>query len=149
MHRKRLAPVVLVLLAVAASVAMALVALDLAAGVTRPGGRCCETEFIDERTLGFRWLLFPVLALAAFWSWRLALVGVLAITVAQWLAMAEVMDRYAESRWSSGLEVLGYLVPIQTALVGTVAVVAGALVGALASRPRRRRCRFRRREGQL
>ena len=126
----------LVLLAAAGSVAIALVALDLAAGVTRPRGRCCETEFIDATTFSFRWLLLPILALAAAWSLRLALLGVLTVAVPQWLAMGVVMDRYAESGWSDGLEVLGYLVPIQTAVVGAIAVLVGGLLGKGARRRR-------------
>lgn len=128
-RREHLAPLMLVLLAAAASVAIALVALERAAGVTRTRGGCCDAEFIDATTLGVLWLLHPVLALAAAWSWRLALLGVLAVVGPQWLAMGEVMDRYAESGWSDGLEVFGYLVPIQTALVGVVAVMVGALLG--------------------
>ena len=135
LRREHLLPLLLVLLASAASVTIALVALELAAGVTEPRGRCCEVEFIDPGALRFVWLLYPVLALAAAWSWRVALVGVVGVAVPQWLAMAEVMDRYADSGWSDGLEVFGYLVPIQTTLVGAVAV----LVGALVARARRRR----------
>lgn len=134
MRRERLVPLSLVLLAVAASVVIAVVALDLAAGVTRPRGRCCETEFIDGKTLRLLWLLHPVLALAAAWSWRWAVLGVLGVAVPQWLAMDEVMNRYAESGWGDGLEVLGYLVPIQTAFVGGVSVLVGALVGGGARR---------------
>lgn len=129
MRRELHVPLMLVLLATGASVAIALLALDLAAGVTRVRGRCCETEFIDATTLGLLWLLAPVVALAAVSSWRLALLGVVGVVVPQWLAMVEVMDRYAESGWGDGLEVLGFLVPIQAALVGAVAVVGGALVG--------------------
>lgn len=134
MRRQHLVPLTLVLLATAASVAIALVALDLAAGVTRPRGRCCETEFIDATTLGLLWLLYPALALAAAWSWRWALLGVVGIAVPQWLAMSEAMDRYAESGWNDGLEVFGYLVPIQTAVLGALAVLVGALVGGVVRR---------------
>lgn len=109
--------------------------------MTRPQGRCCQTEFIDEKTLGFLWLLFPVLALAAVWSLRLGLLGVLGIAVPQWLAMGEVMDRYAESGWGSGLEVFGYLLPILTALIGAVAVLVGALVGGALRRRQNRDAR--------
>lgn len=138
MRRGHLAPLLLILLAAAASVAIALVALDLAAGVTRPRGRCCETEFIDASTLRFLWLLHPVLALAAVWSWRLALLGVPGVAVPQWLAMGKVMDRYAESGWGDGLEVFGYLVPIQTAFIGAVPVLVGALVDGGVRRRRNR-----------
>lgn len=128
-RRELFVPLMLVLLSTAASVSIALVALDLAAGVTQTPGGCCETEFIDETTLAFLWLIPPILVLAAAWSWRLALLGVLAVAVPQWLAMGVVMERYAESGWSDGLEVVGYLVPIQTALVGAVGALVGALVG--------------------
>ena len=129
MDRKHLAPLLLVLLAAAASVVVAVVALDLASGVTRPRGRCCRTEFIDTGTLGFLWLLYPLLALAAASSWRLALLGVPGLALPQWLAMNEVMDRYAESGWGDGLEVLGYVFPIQVAVVGAFSVLLGSLVG--------------------
>ena len=128
MDRRHWAPLLLVLLATAASVAVAVVALDLASGVTRPRGRCCRTEFIDTRTLGRLWLLYPLLALAAAWSWRLALLGVPALALPQWLAMNEVMDRYTDSGWGDGLEVLGYLFPIQVAVIGALSVLLGNLV---------------------
>lgn len=129
MRRQHLVPLLLVVLVAAASTAVALVALDLASGVTRPRGRCCQTEFIDTRTLGWLWLLYPLVALAAAWSWRLALLGVPGLAVPQWLAINAVMDRYDESGWGDGLEVLGYLLPIQTAVIGTVAVMVGSSVG--------------------
>lgn len=129
MDRKHLAPLLLVLLAAAASVALAVVALDLASGVTRPRGRCCRTEFIDSRTLDLLWLLYPLLALAAAWSWRVASLGVPGLALPHWVAMNEVMDRYAESGWGDGLEVLGYLFPIQVAVIGAFSVLLGSLVG--------------------
>lgn len=43
--------------------------------------------------------------------------------------MGVVMERYAESGGGSGLEVLGYEVPILTAIGGAVAVLMGALGG--------------------
>ena len=133
-QREHVSPLMLVLLATAASVAIALVALDLAAGVAQRRGRCCETEFIDATALGFLWVLYPVLALASAWSWRLAILGVVGVALPQWLAMGEVMDRHAESGWSDGLEVLGYLLPIQTAVVGAVAVLVGSLAGGVLRR---------------
>lgn len=136
MRRDHVIALVLVLAAVAASVAIAVVALDLAAGVTRPRGRCCRTEFIDGQTLRLLWLPILLLAVAAGWSWRLALAGALAVAVPQWLAMNEVMDRYARSGWGDGLEVLGYLLPIQTAVFGAISVTVGALVGARLRRVR-------------
>jgi hypothetical protein len=135
----------LVLLVAAASATVAMVALDLASGVTRPRGRCCRTEFIDTRTLGWLWLLYPLVALAAAWSWRWAMLGVLGLALPQWLAMNAVMDRYAESGWGDGLEVFGYLLPIQTAVIGTVSVLVGSSVGSqlrrrLATAGSHRRC---------
>lgn len=140
MRRDRLVPVLLVLVATVASVAIALVALDLATGVTRPRGRCCRTEFIDRRTLELLWLLHPLLGLTAALSWRLAMLGVSGVAVPQWLAMREVVERYADSGWGDGLEVLGYLMPIQTAFFGSVAVFLGALIGGAARRRRREGC---------
>ena len=130
MRRQHLVPLLLVVLVAVASSVVAVVALDLAAGVTRPRGRCCKTEFIDTPTLGWLWLLYPLVALAAAWSWRLALLAVPGIAVPQWLAMDVVMDRYAESGWGDGLEVLGYAVPVVAAVIGVVSVWVGSSVPA-------------------
>ena len=129
MHPRHVRSLSAVLLCTAASVGTAIAALDLASGVTRTRGGCCETEFIDGTTLHLLWLLYPVIAAAGYWSWRTALLGVAGVALPQWLAMNEVMDRYAESGWGDGLEVLGYLLPIQVAVLASGAVLVGALVG--------------------
>ena len=129
MKRRHLQSLSAVLLSTAGSVGIAVAALHLAAGVTRARGGCCETEFIDGTTLHLLWLLYPLVAVAAYWSWSTALVGVAGLAVPQWLAMNEVMERYAETGWGDGLEVLGYLLPVQVAVLASAAVLLGAWAG--------------------
>ena len=119
-------------LSVAATVASAFIsrlALDRAGGVTRPGGRCCETEFIDTAVLNASWLLVPVLAIAAVFSVRVAFVGLVGVAVPQFWAMKVTGDRYVESGWSQGLEVLGYLFPIGLIAVAVLCMSAGWHIG--------------------
>ena len=123
-------------LSVAATVASAVIArlaLDRASGVTRPGGRCCETEFIDGAVLNASWLLVPVLAIAAAFSVRLALTGLVGVAVPQFWAMKVAGDRYVESGWSQGLEVLGYLFPVGLMAVAVLCMSLGWHI----ARPRR------------
>lgn len=128
--RRRLLAFSLVLLVAGASVVIVLVALDQASGEqVRPGGDCCDVEFIDAGVLQLTWLLFPALGASAWFSPRLALLGVLGMTVPQWLAMNEVVARYDRSGWSDGLEVLGYALPVGVGLLAIVSVIVGGLLG--------------------
>ena len=118
-------------MAVLASAVIVLVALGVASGARpRPGSDTSyDTEFIDMAVLHLSWLLAPLLGVTASLSARVALLGVVGVAVSQFWAMAETVDRYQESGWSDGLEVLGYLFPITLTLVSLGAVLVGWLVG--------------------
>ena len=128
LHRRA---VLLSVVAVLASAVVVLVALAGASGVTeRPETEtCCDTEFIDDAVLQLSWLVVPLLGVAAVFSVRAALIGTAAVSVTQFLAMAETVHRYRESGWSDGLEVLGFLFPIALTVVALGAVLVGWLVG--------------------
>ncbi len=130
LSRLHLVALALALLVTAASVAIVLLALDQASGERLRGpGDCCDVEFIDYRVLQLTWLLFPVLAVAAWFSARVALVGLAGMVVPQWLATNEVVDRYDRSGWGDGLEALGYAVPIGVLVVGGLVVLVAGLRG--------------------
>ena len=118
-------------LAVVASTAIVLVALAVASGAQpRPGsGTSYDTEFVDMAVLHLSWLLAPLLGVTAFFSARVALLGVAGVAISQFLAMAETVHRYDESEWSDGLQVLGYLFPIAVTACCLGSVAIGWLVG--------------------
>lgn len=127
---RHLVAAALVLLVTLASVAIVLVALDRALGErVQVDGSCCDVDFIDYRVLQLTWLLFPVLGVAAWFSARVAILGILGMTVPQWLAINEVIDRYNRSGWADGLEVLGYALPLGVLVLAGVNVLVGGLVG--------------------
>lgn len=137
LSRRHLIALALALLVTAASVAIVLLALDRASGEQLRGpGECCDVEFIDHRVLQLTWVLFPVIGAAAWFSTRVALVGLVGMVVPQWLAMDEVVDRYDRSGWGEGLEVLWYAVPVGVLVLGGLAVLVAGLLG---GRSRRRR----------
>jgi hypothetical protein len=114
--------VVLVLLAL--STAVAVLALVTARGVVHLGGDSYRTEFVS----GWWWLAFllaPAPALvgggrtAATRALTLALVG------PQVVAAAVCVARYRSSGWGDGLEVLAFLHPLLLTVV-TAALVAVA-----------------------
>ena len=109
----------------AAAVAWAGTALALAqaSGVTHLGRDSYDTEFIEATTYDLAALAAVLLAgLAARRSWRLA-VGGLAVAVAGLVWGGTVtVDRYADSGWGDGLEVVVYLVPLGAAVVGLAAI---------------------------
>lgn len=129
-RRRHLVAALAALVATLASVVIVLVALDQASGEQlRPGGDCCDVEFIDAGVLQLTWLLFPVLGASAWFSVRVALAGLVGMVVPQWLAMTETITRYDRSGWGDGLEVLGYVIPLGVLVLGAVAVLVGGLVG--------------------
>lgn len=86
--RRHLLAAALVLFTTLASVVIVLVALDQALGERlRSDGSCCDVGFIDYGVLQLTWLLFPVLGVAAWFSVRVALAGVLGMAIPQWLAL--------------------------------------------------------------
>lgn len=128
--RRHLLAAALVLLVTLASVAVVLLALDQAPGErVQADGSCCDVQFIHTGMLQLTWLLFPVLGIAAWFSARVAIAGILAMTVPQWLAMNRVIDRYHRSGWADGLEVLGYALPLGVLVLGGVTVLVGGLLG--------------------
>lgn len=120
-------------LATVASTFLARLALDRASGVTRPRGRCCETEFIDAAVVNMSWLLVPALAVAAAFSARVAIIGLVGVAVPQFWAMSVTVERYKDSGWGQGLEVLGYLSPLALTAVAALCMSVGWHIG----RPRR------------
>lgn len=117
--------------AVATSTVIVLVALAVASGATlQPGSDTSyDTEFIDPLVLQLSWVVAPLLGLAAFFSARVALLGLALVAVSQFWAMTETVARYDESGWSDGLEVLGYLFPIALTVVAVGCVAIGGFVG--------------------
>lgn len=105
-------------------------ALAVASGVTHRGGDSYDTEFISSPVYLLAAAASVVLAgAAAWWSWRWAVGGlVLAVAGLVWGGTVTV-DRYADSGWGDGLEVLVYVVPFGAAVVGLVAIALTALLG--------------------
>lgn len=114
------------------STVIAVLALRMASGVTRPRGQCCTTEFIDGTISSTVWLAVPVVGAVAYFSARAALLATVGVVVPTLLAMHTAVERYAETGWGDGLEVLGYLQPIGVALACLFAVFLGWVV----ARPR-------------
>lgn len=124
--------------AVVASTVVVLAALAVASGATLRAGSdtSYDTEFVDGAVLQLAWLVVPLLGTAAASSVRAALIGTAGVSVTQFWAMAETVDRYRESGWSDGLEVLGYLFPITLTVVSLGAVLLGWLLGSRSRRAR-------------
>lgn len=128
--RRHLVAAALVLFVTLASIAVVQVALDRALGEwVRADGSCCTVDFIDYGVLKLTWLLFPVLGAAAWFSARVSIAGIIGMSVPQWLAMNEVIDRYHRTGWGDGLEVLGYAVPLGVLILSGVTVLVGGLLG--------------------
>nr|WP_246214652.1 hypothetical protein [Modestobacter muralis] len=109
----------------AASVAVAVLALSTADGVTQLTDIDYSTEFVSA----WWWLAFllaPVPALASRRSTSAAAaVQVVALVVPQFVAAAVCVGRYRSSGWGDGLEVFAYLHPLLLTAV-TVGLVAVA-----------------------
>jgi hypothetical protein len=121
---------VLALLATLASFAVVVAALGLADGEeVRRNGLCCDVELLDYTVLQLTWLIFPLVAGAAWFSGRVAPLAVLGMAVPQWFAAHEVVARYQRSGWGDGLEVLAYAVPLGVLVLAAVVALVAALVG--------------------
>jgi hypothetical protein len=130
-HQRLLRAALLSALAVAASTVIVIVALAVASGATlQPGSDTSyDTEFVDWPLLQLSWLVAPLLGVAACFGARVALVGTAGVAVSQFAAMAETVQRYDESGWGDGLEVLGYAFPVSVTVVSLGFVLVGGLVG--------------------
>ncbi len=111
------------------SLAIALLGLALADGVTVVGRNSYGTEFLDPRVLYAIPLLLPLIALAAHHSARIGTLALVAATVPLGYAIEESNRRLMESGWGSGLEVLAWLIPIGFLIAGAFAVVIGGCTG--------------------
>ncbi|CAN5304733.1 hypothetical protein BH18ACT9_BH18ACT9_14250 [soil metagenome] len=113
----------------AGSVAIGLVGLAAARGVTRIGRSSYDTEFIHPATSGALLLLLLPAMMAGRSAGRLVVPVVLAAAVPQWLVAGEVVGRYQESGWGDGLEVFAYLTPLWVGFLCAVAASLGWLLG--------------------
>jgi hypothetical protein len=119
-------------------------ALDAASGVVHVGpGPTLDTEFIDvPRWLASLVLCIPLWAFGRRWG-RLApcLLAAVAASAAPFWAFNVMVDRYASSGWSQGLEYLGIIFPVFFSLcfVLTLAIAS-------ATSPRRQAHRHTRRD---
>ena len=99
------------LVVLAASVAVAVLALVTAGGVTQLTDSNYSTEFISD----WWWLAFllaPVPALSARRRPLGAAIQTVALVVPQFAAATVCVARYRSSGWGSGLEVFAYLHPL-------------------------------------
>ncbi|MFI5426846.1 hypothetical protein [Aeromicrobium sp. UC242_57] len=120
------------LLTTAGSFGVGAWALAAASGVTRLTDTDYDTEFLDS---GITLLVYPLLVLVFLATRKHVLAGLVAtvgLVAGQTWAMTVCVNRYADSGWSDGLEVLGYILPISLGLFGLVIVLATWL----AHRPR-------------
>lgn len=121
-------------LAAGGSLALALLSLHLADGVTFLGDSSYDTEFLDPAVLRLVPVLLPVLGLAAYYSGRVGLLALVGATLPLGYAAAESIRRTDEAGWSDGLEVLVWLLPIGLLLAGAIAWAVGVLAGRAARR---------------
>jgi hypothetical protein len=105
------------------SVAIAVVALVTASGVTRLDEYNYRTEFVHEGWWMLAWVL-PVLVGVATWWWpRAALLAGTCALAPQFLVGLVVVWRYRAFGWSDGLEIFVFLYP------SLLAVLCAAVYG--------------------
>lgn len=114
--------------------------LDNVPGVTkRRNGTCCHTEFVNDTW----WLALAVVAVPIWWVTRSALwagfVAVAVPTYATFYIASTTIDRYLDSGWGDGLEVLAYVGSVMHLCLFLVA----ATIGVWSWRRRRRQRRER------
>lgn len=115
--------------AVVVAAAASLAALSVAYGERLVSGSSYSTEFIHMPTYALTLLAVPLVGLAAYHRWWAGVGGAVGAAGVAFAAMIETMRRYADSGWSDGLEVLGFIAPVGLTFFLAMAVVAGALVG--------------------
>ena len=119
---------VLAVTATAWTWATILVGLRVAPGEVPLGGSSYHTEYLDTAWWAASGLGLAVALVAAAFSWSWGLLAVVTTTAAQWYGVTVSNQRLVDDGWGSGLEVLGYVVPIAWAILGLVAVAVSALV---------------------
>jgi hypothetical protein len=112
-------PAVLVLLAL--SVGVAVLALATARGVTPLGDDVYATEFISA-WWWLAWLLLPAPVATARRRPGAAALQTVALVLPQFAAAAVCVARYRSSGWADGLEVLTFLHPVLLTVVTCVLV---------------------------
>ena len=108
--------VMVVLVVLVLSTAVAVLALGTADGVVHLGGPDYRTEFIT----GWWWLAFLLVPLPAAFARRrpvTAAAVTVALVVPHVVAAAVSVARYRTSGWGSGLEALAFAHPVLLALV--------------------------------
>jgi hypothetical protein len=131
-HRARhLSALTIVVVSVAASAALMLAGLATATGevLVDPDMQSYSTEYFNFAVYPLALVLVPLLGLAAAYSGRVALLGVLGVGLTQVWGIKEGNNRLAEAGWGSGLEVLAFALPIGTAVLALAAVAIGAGLG--------------------
>ncbi|MFI5960176.1 hypothetical protein [Cryptosporangium sp. NPDC051539] len=103
-------------------------------GVVSAGGNDVDTDFANDQWVTAGLLLAVPIVLIGFRSVWLGLASALACGVTQFVIAEVVVERYATSDWSDGLEGLAYVY----ALLVTGSFLTVALVGAGVGRWRRR-----------
>jgi hypothetical protein len=107
--------------------AVDVVALVTASGVTEVAPDDFQTEFVDPIWWNVGWLLVVPVFIGARMFPKIALPLALCAGLPQFVVAYVVVQRYRDSGWSDGLEVLSY---VQAAAMA-VAFLAAALVGYL------------------
>jgi hypothetical protein len=133
-------PVVGLLVICVVTFVLTWLSLDNVTGATRrPNGGCCDTSFVNS---GW-WLALAVAAVPIAWVWMHSrLAGLLAVvipTYATFYIASTTIQRYQDSGWGDGLEVLSYVGSIMHLMLFLVAATVGYFVWR-----RRRRTRLTR-----
>jgi hypothetical protein len=131
--RARVAAVAVTLLP---SVAIAVVALVRASGVTRLDEYSYRTEFVHEGWWMLAWVLPALVGVATWWWPRAVLLAGTCALAPQFLVGVVVVWRYRVSGWSDGLEIFVFLYP---SLLAALCAVAFGLAEWLRSARSRRR----------
>ncbi len=104
-----MAGVGLVVVSVVSYAAVRLSLDDVAGATRRPNGSCCDTEFVHGWV--WPWMLAIALPIFVIARWQPVL-GLLAAAIASYASFHIVsvgIDRYLDSGWGDGLEILGYI----------------------------------------
>lgn len=112
----------------AASFGVGAWALAAASGVTQISGTDYNTEFIDGTVSWLATLLLVGVYLATARHVAAGLLAAVGLVAGQAWAMTVCIQRYIDSGWGDGLEVLGYLGPIFLGFYALVVILVTWLV---------------------